>query len=148
MRLLIDLSITIALVATVVFAQAPAPDPGLKKAVEAREAALAAGDAETWGRFTTDDFPRIEADGVVKTVDGKTAWAFIHGNSGLDNGAGAEFCGVSTELRLVRELGCFADFTFPSLYSNAQPRVVNRIYMAHDDQAPKSYWRPLPLDGP
>ena len=67
MRVLIQLSIAIVLVSTVAFAQSPAPDPGLKNAVEAREAALAAGDAETWGRFTTDDFLRIEADGVITT---------------------------------------------------------------------------------
>jgi hypothetical protein len=86
--------------------------------------------------------------GFLKTVDGKTAWAFIHGNSGLDNSDGAQFCGVSTELQLLHELGCFADFTFPALYRASQPPFVNRIYMAQDDPAPKSYARALPLDAP
>ena len=41
--------------------------PDLRRAVEAREAALAAGDSETWARFTTDDFMRVETDGAVTT---------------------------------------------------------------------------------
>jgi hypothetical protein len=85
--------------------------------------------------------------GYSKTIDGRTAWAFIHGNNGLDNSTG-ELCGVSTELRLLHDLGCFADFTFPSVHSSAQPPVVNRIYMAKDDSNAKSYARALPLDAP
>jgi len=106
---------------------------------------------DTEGTFRsklTTAIAQFQQFGYLKTVDDKTAWAFIHGNSGLDNAAGAEFCGVSTELRVLRELGCFADFTFPSLYSKAQPPVVNRIYMARDDEAPKSYSTALPLDAP
>lgn len=83
--------------------------------------------------------------GFLKTTDGKTNFAFIHGNWGLDNSNGRRFCGVPTELRLLRELGCFADFTFPSIYWNAQPPFVNTIYAAKDDDQPKSYARRLPL---
>jgi hypothetical protein len=86
--------------------------------------------------------------GFLKTVDGRTAWAFVHGNNGLDNSNGPEFCGVDTELRLIHELGGFADFTFPSLYWNSQPEVVNRLFMAIDDPGPKSYARALPPDAP
>jgi hypothetical protein len=82
--------------------------------------------------------------GFLKTVTGSTAFAFIHGNEGLDNADG-ELCGVNTELRLLHDLGCFADFTFPSLYHDAQPEAVNRIYAAEDDDRPKSYRRVLPL---
>ena len=88
------------------------------------------------------DFQR---HGFLTTRTGKTAFAFVHGNSGLDNSNGPELCGVSTELRLLRDLGCFADFTFPSLYENAQPPIVNGIYAARDDDGPKSYARRLPL---
>jgi hypothetical protein len=84
--------------------------------------------------------------GYLRTIDGRTRFAFIHGNSGLDNSNGPGLCGVSEELRLLRELGCFADFTFPSLYEDSQPPVVNSIYAAADDPAPKSYARPLPLN--
>ena len=88
------------------------------------------------------DFQRF---GFLKTATGRTAFGFIHGNSGLDNSDGAEFCGVNTELRVLRDLGCFADFTFPSLYLDAQPPIVNAIYAARDDDGPKSYARRLPL---
>ena len=83
--------------------------------------------------------------GFLKTTDGRTNFAFIHGNWGLDNSNGPRFCGVDTELKLLRELGCFADFTFPSIYWNAQPPFVNTIYAAQDDAGPKSYGRRLPL---
>jgi hypothetical protein len=90
---------------------------------------------EIFGRF-----------GYLRTIDGRTRFAFVHGNSGLDNSNGPAVCGVSEELRLLRELGAFADFTFPSLYESSQPPVVNTIYAAADDPGPKSYARPWPLD--
>jgi hypothetical protein len=83
--------------------------------------------------------------GFLQTVDGRTHFAFVHGNSGLDNSNGPIMCGVNTELRLLRELGCFADFTFPSIYLDSQPPFVNNIYAAKDDDQPKSYARRLPL---
>jgi hypothetical protein len=87
----------------------------------------------------------LQTYGFLKTIDGKTSFAFIHGNWGLDNSNGPRFCGVATELKLLREVGCFADFTFPSIYWNAQPPFVNTIYAAKDDDQPKSYKRRLPL---
>lgn len=83
--------------------------------------------------------------GFLQTLDGGTHFAFVHGNWGLDNSNGASLCGVNTELRLLHELGCFADFTFPSVYEDAQPPFVNAIYAARDDDRPKSYDRRLPL---
>lgn len=83
--------------------------------------------------------------GFLKTVDGRTNFAFIHGNWGLDNSNGPRFCGVNTELKLLREVGCFCDFTFPSIYWDAQPPFVNTIYAARDDPQPKSYARRLPI---
>jgi hypothetical protein len=93
-------------------------------------------------RDATRDF---NAYGFAKTIDGKTAFAFIHGNWGLDNSNGDWLCGVPREIDLLHELGCFADFTFPSVYEMAQPRQVNTIYAARDDDGPKSYdtWLPL-----
>ena len=41
--------------------------PALKKASEARSAAMRAGNAKEWGRYTTEDFSVTGADGVVKT---------------------------------------------------------------------------------
>ena len=83
--------------------------------------------------------------GFLKTTDGRTSFAFIHGNWGLDDSEGSRFCGVRTELKVLRELGCYCDFTFPSIYSDAQPPIVNTIYAARDDDRPKSYERQLPV---
>jgi hypothetical protein len=87
----------------------------------------------------------FQSFGFLKTVNGDTKFAFVHGNSGLDNSNGPIMCGVNDELRLLRELGCFADFTFPTLFEDSQPGVVNSIYAARDDDGPKSYQRRLPL---
>jgi hypothetical protein len=83
--------------------------------------------------------------GFLKTQTGETRFAFIHGNFDLDNSMGAEMCGVSTELKVLHDLGCFADFSFPSVYNEAQPDIVNAIYAVKDDDRPKSYDRRLPL---
>jgi hypothetical protein len=82
--------------------------------------------------------------GFLKTIDGRTAFAFVHGNEGLDNADG-ERCGVNDELRLLRSLGCFADYTFPAVYHRAQPPFVNTLYAARDDPGPKSYRTAWPL---
>ena len=83
--------------------------------------------------------------GFLESKDGRTHFAFIHGNWDLDNSDGPDNCGVNTEIRLLRELGSFADFTFPSIYFDSQPPSVNTIYAAKDDEQPKSYRKHLPL---
>jgi len=83
--------------------------------------------------------------GFLKTVDGQTRFAFIHGNWGLDNSRGSEFCGANHELAILKKLGSFADFTFTSLWTEAQPAMVNSIFAATDDDRPKSYDRGTPL---
>lgn len=93
-------------------------------------------------RSAIADFQRY---GFLKTADGQTHFAFVHGNWGLDNSNGPIMCGVQDEIRMLKELGCFADFTFPSVYENSQPPSVNTIYAAKDDPGAKSYARRLPL---
>jgi hypothetical protein len=83
--------------------------------------------------------------GFLQGADGATHFAFIHGVWGLDNSMGERFCGVNRELSLLRELGCFADFTFPAVENDAQPDLVNSIFEATDDDGPKSYSRGVPL---
>ena len=39
-------------------------------------------------------------------------------------------CGVNNELEVLRETGCYADFTLPSAPSEGQTRTINRIYYA------------------
>ncbi|MEO7063757.1 MAG: hypothetical protein ABI082_08325 [Dokdonella sp.] len=72
---------------------------------------------------------------------GELRFAFIHGNWSLDNSrADGRWCGLNNELILLRELGCYADFTLPSAPSDTQTRTSNSIYYATDDPlAPKSH---------
>jgi len=81
----------------------------------------------------------------LKTVDGKTHFGFIHGNWSLDNSNQPDTCGANRELSLLRSLGCFADYTFPSIFHESQPRIVNSIFQAVDDDQPKSYDKGTPL---
>jgi hypothetical protein len=87
---------------------------------------------------------RFQEFGFLKTVDGRTSFAFVHGNEGLDNADG-ELCGVNDELKILHDFGCFADYTFPALYHQAQPPFVNTLYAARDDPQPKSYRNRFPL---
>jgi hypothetical protein len=67
-------------------------------------------------------------------------FGYVAGNSALDNGAGDDsLSGCDTELSILRAAGCYADFTFPSLGSPAQPRMTNAIYYAAEDGRRKSY---------
>jgi hypothetical protein len=81
----------------------------------------------------------------LKTIDGKTHFGFVHGNWSLDNSNHPDTCGANRELSLLRGLGCFADYTFPSIFNNSQPRIVNTVFQAVDDDGPKSYDTGTPL---
>jgi len=48
-------------------------------------------------------------------------------------------------LKLLRDLGCFADFTFTTVWDEAQPWMVNTVYEAVDADRAKSYNRGTPL---
>jgi hypothetical protein len=72
---------------------------------------------------------------------GEVVYGFIHGNWALDNSrSDGRWCGVNNELDILRETGCYADFTLPSAPSETQTRKVNSIYWAVDDpKQPKSH---------
>ena len=55
-------------------------------------------------------------------------YAFVHGNLALANSAGGHFCGVDSEMQVLRETGCFADFTLPSAPDRTQVPMLNAIY--------------------
>lgn len=76
-----------------------------------------------------------------KNAAGEIVYAFIHGNWALDNSRGdGRWCGVNNELDILRETGCYADYTLPSAPSDTQTSKINSIYFAYDDPAmPKSH---------
>ena len=77
--------------------------------------------------------------------DGRTRFGFVHGNWALANcRPDGRWCGVPTELGLLRALGCYADFTFPSAPSRTQPRSVNRIGYATECGSPAALDRLTP----
>lgn len=79
-----------------------------------------------------------ETHGLLRMRDGRLIFGFIHGNWALDNSRpDGRWCGLTGEIGLLRELGCYADFTMPSLPSPTQGRIVNQIY-----------WTTGPLDRP
>jgi hypothetical protein len=103
-------------------------------------------DTEESGRKRfADGVAYLQKFGFLKTPDGASHFAFIHGDWGLDNSRGSQYCGNNRELTMLRDLGCFADFTFPSLFTEAQPPFVNNIYAATDDDRPKSYDQGVPV---
>jgi hypothetical protein len=61
----------------------------------------------------------------------KIAYGFVHGNWALNNSRpDGRWCGVDNELHVLRETGCYADFTFPSAPDPSQPGKINGIYYA------------------
>jgi hypothetical protein len=74
---------------------------------------------------------------------GQIAYGFVHGNWALCNSRpDGEWCGVNNELAVLRETGCYADFTLPSAPSPTQTPKINSIYYACDDpRRPRSHDR-------
>ncbi len=80
--------------------------------------------------------------GLLRQQDGRTVFGFIHGNWALDNSRpDGKWCGLNGEIALLRDLGCYADFTMPSAPSPTQGRVVNQVYWctSNADGAPRSF---------
>jgi hypothetical protein len=64
---------------------------------------------------------------------GKPLYAFIHGNWCLNNSRpDGRYCGVNDESIILRDTGCYADFTMPSAPSDTQTAKINSIYYATD----------------
>jgi len=55
-------------------------------------------------------------------------YAFVHGNWALANSSGGRWCGVDSEMQILADTGCYADFTLPSVPHQAQTRRINSIY--------------------
>jgi hypothetical protein len=85
--------------------------------------------------------------GLLRLRDGKLTFGFIHGNWALDNSLpDGRWCGLNDEIQILRDLGCYADFTMPSGDSPTQARSINTIYYCTDDPTrPKSYDYGVPV---
>ncbi len=98
-------------------------------------------------RRKIEEFKRILHDehGLLHTnpTTGAVEYAFIHGNWALaDSGVSGKWCGVGDEINILKETGCYADFTFPSAPHRTQPPIINRIYYATGDpMKPRSHHR-------
>ena len=81
----------------------------------------------------------VNDHGLLRQHKGRTVFGFIHGNWALDNSRpDGECCGLNGEIALLRDLGCYADFTMPSAPSPTQGRVVNQIYWCTNNQDNRS----------
>ena len=77
---------------------------------------------------------------------GQLTYGFIHGNWALDNSRpDGRWCGINDELLVLKNSGCYADFTMPSAPDPAQTSTINSIYYAVDDPlGPKSHDKGVP----
>jgi hypothetical protein len=83
---------------------------------------------------------------LAKDDSGRITYGFIHGNWALDNSRpDGQWCGVNDEITILRETGCYADFTMPSAPADCQTSTINGLYYAIDDpRRPKSHDRGVP----
>ena len=82
--------------------------------------------------------------GLLRQQNGHTVFGFIHGNWALDNSRpDGKWCGLNGEIALLRDLGCYADFTMPSAPSPTQAHIVNQVYWctSNADRSPRSFDR-------
>jgi hypothetical protein len=100
---------------------------------------------DSFVRKITEFCSRLTDDhGLLRKEDGRTVFGFIHGNWALDNSRpDGRLCGLNGEIALLRDLGCYADFTMPSIPSVTQGRVLNQVYWCTNwpDNRPKSFDR-------
>ena len=99
------------------------------------------GEADFLGRMGEFITTLDQQHGLLHRINGRPAFGFIHGNWALDNARpDGRWCGLNNELTLLRELGCYADFTLPAAPDPCQTKLVNAIYWAVDDPAlPQSH---------
>jgi hypothetical protein len=86
---------------------------------------------------------RLAGHGLLSRDDsGALRYGFVHGNWALDNShPHGHHCGVSNELRVLRQTGCYADFTLPSAPERTQTHTINSVYYARCTDEPKSHDR-------
>lgn len=83
---------------------------------------------ETLLRFKSilaNDYNLLSKDKLT----GEINYGFIHGNWAINNSRpDGRMCGVDNELEVLKETGCYADFTMPSAPDITQTSRINSIY--------------------
>jgi hypothetical protein len=66
---------------------------------------------------------------AAEAGSGQPKYCFVHGNFALANSAGGRACGVDSEMKVLAETGCYADFTLPTgVLHPAQTAKINSLY--------------------
>jgi hypothetical protein len=77
---------------------------------------------------------------AVEEGSGQPRYCFVHGNFALANSADGRMCGVDSEMKVLAETGCYADFTLPTApLHSAQIAKMNSLYecgLPLDEAAP------------
>lgn len=78
---------------------------------------------------------------VTQEIPPRQVYGFIHGNMALDNSMNdPALCGVNEEITVLKDTGCYADFSLPTAPCISQTKTINSIYYAIDDpDRPKSH---------
>jgi len=113
-----------------------------------RLASAGLGEVELHLHHDGDDAPKLANDifsytrayaqhgHLSRDAAGRLRYGFIHGNWCLANSRrDGKYCGVDSELQVLFDTGCYADFTFPSAPDETQPGIVNQIYWPAGDPA-------------
>ena len=97
--------------------------------------------AENLRQTLVEGVERIAKHGLLsRDTRGDLRYGFVHGNWALDNShPEGRHCGVRGELRVLRDTGCYADFTLPSAPNRTQTRTINSLYYARSTDEPKSH---------
>src|SRR6266511_582951 len=86
---------------------------------------------------------QFEKHGALVTQESppRYTYGFIHGNMALDNSRNdPSVCGVDEEITILKDTGCYADFSMPTAPCVSQTKTINAIYYASDDPTrPKSH---------
>lgn len=99
--------------------------------------------ADTFVLKVSEFCRRLRDDhGLLRQQNGQTVFGFIHGNWALDNARpDGRWCGLDGEIALLRDLGCYADFTMPSAPSPTQGHIVNQVYWCTSNGHSRSFDR-------
>jgi len=88
--------------------------------------------AENTRRILTDFRDRLAFRHGCLAVDGdrkQPRYCFVHGNFALANSRDGVNCGVDSEMSVLAETGCYADFTLPTgTWHSAQTSKINSLY--------------------